>query len=301
MPRKRKPPKPTFSALPIDTRREALRALVDQALFVKDAAQGVAGTRSKQRDHDAHQALKIADIIFDSLAGWARDHVVGRNARMLPPVRYAPGVDRERSLGEERPWDDPALERLGANYEFTDPEVFKRTLREFAEILPGVFGKNFHSATYNAFDTLLFGQESKLLLPSPRNLKGDAKALWELRLAAIQHVEFRRGCGMKKYKAQDVVADAYGINTAKAAGIANLEGWEDRLPRYFDKHMVEDSIESARNVGTWYRKYKEDGPSDAIEQDHLDELERWFGEERLRKDGARFKQLNPRNRRPRKG
>ena len=75
------------------------------------------------RDADAHEALKLGSRLFNFLAGWARDHLVGRTISGIPSAPSALGTSRERALGHERPWDDPDLEAQGAAYDFGNPEL----------------------------------------------------------------------------------------------------------------------------------------------------------------------------------
>jgi hypothetical protein len=253
-----------------------------------DDARGASYTRNK--DAHAFKALIMASRLFNFLAGWARDHVVGRIAKGLPSVRYAPGIPREVALGPERPWDDPELEQIGTNYDFADPDINKRIVRELAEILRYTLGTNLATQLRESFDALLFGQQTELVRPCRKGLKGPAVQMWTLRFRAAEHVAFRRGRGLSKGEAQNRVAQNYGLDEKPSMpGQDILSKWQQRLPQHFDRFLIEDALSAAWNAGTWYESLSKRTDRDSFDEVHLELLEQTYGDAALAADGRRYK------------
>jgi len=247
------------------------------------------------KDAYAYETLKLAAMLFDTLAGWARNHTIGRILQRLPPVRYAPGTTREKELGDARPWDDAGLEPIGESYDFSDAEANKRIVREFAETLPAVLGDGLARELYEAFDELLFGGRHDLVRPSPTSLKGDARALWDLRFRATQHVYFQIGQGITKGEAQDRVATAYGFDeNPNAPGRGTLTKWEQRLGKHFEEFMIEDTLALAQSDGAWYSANSTKDDLDRVARNHLKLVDRRFGAVALEIDGRRYQELTGR-------
>ena len=223
--------------------------------------------RGDRTDAAASEALTLASMLFNALAGWARDHIIGRSIEGIPRVPYAPGTRRERELGEERPWDDLGLQRLGSEYEFDDPTINKKIIIELTRGASGVFGRQLSFQLLEAIEGLLFGQTYGLVKREPVRLKGAGHKRWHLRFKAVCYVHFLVGTRLKKRDAQDTVADAYGENISPtASGRDTLIQWERRLAKHFDRFLVTDALEAAFNQGTWYHHYKITADLDSFEQ-----------------------------------
>ena len=195
--------------------------------------------RGVHTDAAAHEALTLASMLIDALAGWARDHVIGRTVRGIQSAPYAPGTKRERELGDDRPWDDRDLQRLGSEYEFDNPTINKKIIVELNVLTSRVLGRRLSFQLSEAFEGLLFGQQYELVRPCKSGLKGPAHELWNLRLKACQQVAFFRGAGSSKEEALELVANAYGLNPLdQNAGQERLIKWEQRLEEYFDSFLV---------------------------------------------------------------
>lgn len=99
----------------------ALRAValqfVEKLLANRESVRN--GAPGELRDAKAHESLIVASMLFGQLAGWARDHVVGRVLAGISAAAYAKGTTVEMTLGRDRPWDDPKLEKSGAAYDFS--------------------------------------------------------------------------------------------------------------------------------------------------------------------------------------
>ncbi len=250
--------------------------------------------RGDRTDAAASEALTLASMLFNALAGWARDHVIGRSIEGIPRVPYAPGTKRERELGEERPWDDLGLQRLGSEYEFDDPTINKKVVVELTRGAWRVLGRQLSFQLSEAFEGLLFGQQYELVRPCKSGLKGPAHELWHLRFKACQQVAFLRGSGCDKEKALERVSDAYGFNRSERyAGLERLIKWEQRLEEHFDKFLVSDALESAYNQGGWYRHLKNKADLDPFEQQTLKSHEERYGKAALKRDGRKFRKNSP--------
>ena len=250
--------------------------------------------RGDRTDAAASEALTLASMLFNALAGWARDHVIGRTIEGIPRVPYAPGIKREQELGEERPWDDLRLQDLGAKYEFDKPTINKKIVVELTSDAWRVLGRQLSFELSEAFEGLLFGQQYELVQPRKSGLKGPAHELWYLRLKAYQYVEFLRGTGCKKEKALEIVCDAYGLNESeRCGGRGRLLKWGPRLKRHFDEYLLSDALDSACKRGRSYRHLKDKADLDPFEREELQSLKERFGTDALTRDGRKFFENSP--------
>ena len=250
--------------------------------------------RGVHTDAAAHEALTLASMLFDALAGWARDHVIGRTVRGIQSAPYAPGTKRERELGDDRPWDDPGLQNIGSDYEFDDHLINKKLIIELLHKGDSILGHKLTHEVSRAFDGLLFGQQYELVKPEPVRFKGAAHELWYLRFEAVRHVHFLMGTGLKKGQAQGKVADAYRLNDSPAvSGRETLVKWERRLASMFDTHVIKDSLEGAFNNGGWFKAWSERSELNDAEHQDFAALSRRRGPEALARDGQRFASLSP--------
>jgi hypothetical protein len=194
------------------------------------------------------------------------------------------------AFGPDRPWDATELEQIGANYDFADRDINKRIVRELAEILRDTLGTNLAGQIRESFDALLFGQQTELVRPSRRGLKGPAAQMWWLRFRAAEHVAFRAGRGLSKGEAMDHVAQEYGLDDVPSMPGQNiLLKWEQRLPQHFDRFLIEDALSAARNGGGWYEHLSKSADCDSFDRDHLELLEQTYGDATLAADGRRYR------------
>ncbi len=251
------------------------------------------------KDALAHEALETAARLFDSHAGWARDHLVGRLMAGIPSAPYLPGTEREQALGPNRPWDDPTLERKGAAYEFTDRRINQRIGAELAQVCADIFRPRFGYMLSEAFSALLLGEPHELFRPERRRLGSTAARAWRLRLRALQHAEFLHGKeGAPKQTAQMRVANAYGLGEPpNVEGWKTIEKWQSRLPEKLDKFRVHDSLERALRDGQRYRSLSGKSALDEFDRESLRDLTERYGPDRLKEDGLAYRRLVPKSRR----
>ena len=250
--------------------------------------------REDNVDAAAHRALVLASMLFNIVAGWARDHVIGRTVQGIPSRPYAPSTRRKRELGDDRPWDDPGLQKIGSDYEFDDPSINKRLIIELLRPIHRVLGHKLSYELSQAFEGLLFGQQYQLVKPEPVRLTRPGHELWHLRFKAICHVHFLMGTGLKKGEAQEKVADAYRLNDSPSvSGRETLTKWEQRLTDRFDAAVIKDALEGAFNRGTWFKAWSESSTLGDFELDEFADLSRRFGPEAFSRDGESFANLSP--------
>ena len=250
--------------------------------------------RGDRTDAAASEALTLASMLFNALAGWARDHVIGRTIKGIPRVAYAPGTKRERELGEERPWDDLGLQALGSKYNFDDRTINKKIVVELISGASRVLGHQLSSQLSEAFEGMLFGQQYELVHPCKPRLKGPAHELWHLRFKACRYVAFLRGMGCSKENALEQVSEAFGLNESeRSAGPERLLKWEQRLRKHFDEFLLSDAVESAFNLGGWYRHLKNRTDLDPFEKDELKSLKNRYGKSAMKSAGREFRKKSP--------
>ena len=246
------------------------------------------------RDAHAHEALRLASSLFDFLAGWARDHLVGRAINGIPSAPYAPGTPRERDLGHERPWDDTDLEAQGAAYDYVNPEFNQRIIAEFTKVASTLFDWRLGSELSEAFRALSFGEVTELVRPRKSRLKGRAYRLWLLRLEAVQLAAFRDGSGMTKQEAQTVVAAGFSLGRPpEVDGWKTVEKWQSELPKRLNPHMVQDAIRTSKVGGQWHAELSGRSSLEERDQDFLRDLDRDYGEGALQEAGRQFRLLQP--------
>lgn len=249
------------------------------------------------RDADAHEALKLGSRLFNFLAGWARDHLVGRTINEIPSAPSALGTSREQALRHERPWDDPDLEAQGAAYDFGNPELNQRIMAEFAHETSRLFGARLGWDLSEAFRALSFGEVADLVRPVKSRLKGRAYRLWLLRLNAVQLAAFRHGTGRTKQQAQIEVAAAYHLgNPPDVDGWKTVEKWQSEVPKRLDPHMFLDAIQAAYVHGQWRAELSRRSSLDDGDQEFLQSLNERYGDDALQSAGSQFRQLQPRYR-----
>jgi hypothetical protein len=204
------------------------------------------------KDASAVQALKLASTLFDFLAGWARDHVIGRELRGIPSAPYARGTERERSLGSERPWDDPELEHLGSHYDFADDHANQRILIELVHRCAPVLG-GLSRQLMDAFAELQSGGNHGLVSPTQTRGK-NLRELARLRIRALEHSEFRRGLGRSKQEALTEVIAVYGVGNPPDTDAWKVgEQWQQRMRRQLGKFRAQDTLTRAFRHGEWFK------------------------------------------------
>jgi hypothetical protein len=94
-----------------------------------------------------------------------------------------------------------------------------------------------------ALEALDKGETVQMLRPLPTRRKHQPASLDNIRLAALQFVEYRRGTGMTKEDALVEVADSLGCTTDA------IKQWERRLPRTMDTDYVLERLKLSRLCG----------------------------------------------------
>ena len=141
---------------------------------------------------------------------------------------------------------------------------------------------------------MLFGQQYELVQPCKTGLKGPARELWYLRLKACQYVAFLRGTGCTKEEALAKASKVLGLNASeRSAGPERLLQWKQRLKLHFDKFLITDALESAFNLGSWYRHLKNRSDLDPFDKEELKSLKGRYGKSTMRRAGRKFRKKSP--------
>jgi hypothetical protein len=206
------------------------------------------------KDLAAFQALEFAGELVDALAGWALDHQVGlalsrlnflplgtQSVRKLPEYTVAKSqVDshhHEREGGAV--FSGVATDRLGL--------AERRTaLKNLLYANPGGFERLLVYELHEGLDSLEWGRPTPIVQAVKSKSHAALREI-RLRLRAICFVEYERGKGVKKFKAQDQAAEAFGVDSE------TIRTWEKRLREELSYLEVFRQLSFAHNAGTLYR------------------------------------------------
>ena len=118
-------------------------------------------------------------------------------------------------------------------------------LRNLLRANPGGFERSLALDLHEALELLEWGKPTPLLQP----VKSKSMGLREIKchLGAICFVEYERGKGVKKIKAQEQAAEAFGVDWE------TIRSWEKRLREEFSHLEVSRRCTFAYKAGTQYR------------------------------------------------
>lgn len=198
------------------------------------------GRRGK--DARAAQALALAGLLVDALAGWAVDHHVGLAVNR---VTYEP-LDLAPASGTDA--DDDRHEEAGAAYDWSNPAINRRALANLLTANSGGFPYALALEVALAAEALDLGRAPSIFEPRKRGLDDTAAGIARLRLCAIEHVIFYDGAGASRAEAEDKVADAYDVS------VDVLRQWALRLPYLLGQRRVREAVARAEYAGTTARR-----------------------------------------------
>jgi hypothetical protein len=208
--------------------------LINQLLALERRTNPKDGARSaKWKDFSAANALLIASNLVNALAGWALDHQAGLALKDLKFVPLSTAKPPEHSDNSNvRPTDDDhRYEWYGRNWVGRDggpidPIVARKWLKNLVGALPGIFNPELQRIVLWALDACDYGE----IQPMLRATKTGRKVNWtilRLQMRAITLVKQRETRGMKKFKALQEVAGAFGVS------VDTIRTWERRLRTEF--------------------------------------------------------------------
>jgi hypothetical protein len=195
---------------------------------------------AKGKDLAAFDALIVAGELVNAIAGWALDHQVGLALKNLEFVPLQPSVTKDHPdyLAGRKDVDDHVHERSGGSLGALSPIAARKLLINLLRANPG----GFHSMLQGmAIEALDYGEVQPMLAET----KGGDKrtlAVRRLELRAIAFVEYRYRRGIRKFKAQQQVGDALGVEKD------TIKSWEFRLRTDFGDLAVSRIISLACNA-----------------------------------------------------
>jgi len=210
----------------------------------KDGAQSAKG-----KNLAALKSLKIAGDLVNALAGWALDHQAGLALKDLKFVPLSttktpehPDYPNSRSTD-----DDHRHEWYGRNWVGRDglpinPIVARKWLMNLLRAFPSIFDLGLRLDALAALEACDYGE----ILPMLRATKEGRKINWtilQLQLKAIALVKYREARGIKKFKALQEVAGAFGVS------VNTVRTWEPRLRTELGHIEVAHRLAIAKEVG----------------------------------------------------
>ena len=231
-------------------RDKYVAGLIDQLHDFERKTDPKLGARSaKGKNSAAIEALRIASDLVNALAGWALDHQAGlalkeQNVQLsmskTPEHRDSSNVratdDHHRLEWQGRNW----IGRLGAGP--IDPIVARKWLMKLVRGLFSIFNLELMLMTLSALEACDYGEIQPLLGATKKGRKVDWTIL-QLQLKAIGLVSYRQGRGVKKLKALQEVAEAFGVS------VDTLRAWETRLRTEFGRIEVSERLAFAKEAG----------------------------------------------------
>ena len=179
--------------------------------------------------------------------------------------------------------DDHRHEHAGARLNHTaDPTIARKILIGLIAGNAGAWPKELRDHVLNAFEEREYGKQSPLFAP----LKTKKKiGLREKRsqLRAVCCIEYLRARGMKKYIAQEKVADAYNVSPE------TIRSWENRLRNDLGALEVSRQISFAKNHA--FNANEAQKRAMRGEADKASTGETIYGEAALRNYGEQYRAL----------
>ena len=206
---------------------------------------------AKGKSLAALEALKVSSDLINALAGWALDHQAGlalKGPKLVQPRRAkTPG---HRGSSNDRPTDDDHQHEwhgrswIGRHGGPTDdPIVAKRWLINLLRGLTSMHNLELMLTAVLALDASEYGEIHPILGATKRGRKVNWSIL-QLQLRAIAFVRYREANGVKKYKALEEVAKAFGVS------VDTLRTWERRLRNEISQAEIAHQLAIAEEAGT---------------------------------------------------
>ena len=205
---------------------------------------------AKGKTKAALEALRIASDLVNALAGWALDHQAGLALKDQKFVQLGTAKTPEHrgtsNVGAAD--DDHQHEWFGRNWVGRlgagpiDPIVARNWLMRLVRGLFSIFNLELMLMTLSALEACDYGEIQPLLRATKKGRKVNWTIL-QLQLKAIELVKYREASGIKKFKALEEVAGAFGVS------VNTLRTWEARLRSEFGQPKVAQGLASAEKLG----------------------------------------------------
>jgi DNA-binding transcriptional regulator YiaG len=231
-------------------RDEYVAHLIDQLRDLERKTDPKDGAQSaKGKDVAARDALKIAGDLVNSLAGWALDHQAGLALKDDAFMQFSTVKTPEHPYGSniKSTDDDHRVEWAGRNWSGRDgvpinPILARKWLMHLVRAFTGIFNLELRLMTLAALEACDYGETQPMLMAT----KKDRKVNWtilQLQLKAITFVKYREALGMKKFKALEDVAGAFGVS------VNTVRSWEPRLRTEFGPIEITNRLAAAEEAG----------------------------------------------------
>ena len=244
--------------------RDEVHRLVDKLLDLEEKTHPANGPVA-EKEQDSLMALIYAGKLNERLVGWALYHRAGL---ILNEVEGFPWPEGDEKAQQQA--DDHRHEAAGCAYlreikgyadDCSSDAVTNRRIIAATVGRAPIFPHELRLGFSRALKALDAGEVMGLLQRTKqRSRKG--YTLWELRLRAIQHVQFfvgSRACTSKR-EALQKVADAFGC------GMPTVRSWEANLPKHFGRQYVDNAKSTAQRAGEKVHEYQM-----LLHKDELDE------------------------------
>ena len=201
---------------------------------------------AKGKNSAAIEALRIASDLVNALAGWALDYQAGL-ALKDQNVQLSTAEHRDSSNVRAMD-DDHQLEWYGRNWIGRlgggpiDPIVARKWLMNLVQGLFSIFNLELMLMTLSALEACDYGEIQPILGATKKGRKVNWTIL-QLQLKAIEFVKYREARGIKKFKALEEVAEAFGVS------VDTLRTWEARLRSEFGQPKVAQGLAWAEKLG----------------------------------------------------
>jgi hypothetical protein len=226
-------------------RKKYVASLLDQLNKLEARSHPNGGANSaKGKDLDAFVALETAGSLIRGVAGWAIDHQTGLALEGLSFVPLQPWQTKKHPEYKTHrdAVDDHRHERNGAKLVrgIEDARVARRLLVNLLRANSGGFPMALTLPVVEAIEGLEFGQRSPFFIPAKSGKKRGLRELG-LQLRAIAFIAYRRAKSIKKVRAVEDVATAFGVSPD------TVISWEKRLNKTFSQLEVSRTIAFAEN------------------------------------------------------
>ncbi len=235
------------------------------------------------KDILAQEALLLSGCFVRQMTQWAIDHTAGRVLNSCPrSLGLRSGKDEAVYAEVARAADNPAHEAAGHSYLVDhkigqNPAMDRRVFAELTQAIGPAYSRHLPNAVVSALRALEFGEVTPLLERVPSREQGPSQRLWQLRMAALGHIEYRRGLGYTKVVSQEDVSVAYGVE------IETFDRWKSRARDRFGKLAVDNWLHSKRSIGEFDRSQRNNSSTDHS-----------CSEVALASDGAEYQRATPR-------
>jgi DNA-binding transcriptional regulator YiaG len=237
-------------------RDKYVAGLIDRLHTLERKTDPEKGPRSARgKSAAALDALEIAGALVNALAGWALDHQAGLALKDLEFVqlRMTETAERVNYRNSRSTDDDHRHEWIGRNwvgretdpiepFEPIEPIVARNWLMNLVSANPGIFNLQLTWMTLWALKACDYGE----ILPMLSATKKGRKVNWtilQLQLRAVEAVKFREARGIKKFKAQQEVAEAFGVS------VDTVRSWEMRLRDELGQFKVASRLAVVAKIG----------------------------------------------------